>query len=57
LIRQAEKRASQEALEAELRKGLDSGPGIVADDKFWAQRRSKLLAGHASRGKSKRRAL
>ncbi|MDD4888729.1 MAG: type II toxin-antitoxin system ParD family antitoxin [Phycisphaerae bacterium] len=52
-MRELVRKAARDSLEAKLLEGLNSGPGIVADDKFWAERRAKLIAAHANRSKSK----
>lgn len=51
LVRQAEKQAVRDRLRVELEKGLNSGPGIVADDNYWAERRAKLLHRLGQKGK------
>lgn len=54
LVRNAEKQKAREWLEGELLKGINSGPGVVADDKFWAERRATLLNRLKAKGKKAR---
>jgi antitoxin ParD1/3/4 len=46
LIRDAQKRAAKERLEQLLMEGLNSGPAIKVDDKYWARKKEELKARH-----------
>jgi antitoxin ParD1/3/4 len=52
LIRDAQKRAAREKLEQMLLDGLNSGPAVAINDKFWADRRETL--GRKLRNKKRR---
>jgi len=46
LIRDAQKRATQERLEQMLMEGLNSGPPIEVNDEYWARKKAALKARH-----------
>ncbi len=43
LVREDQKRAAQERLEALLMEGIESGPSIEITPEYWAQKKAKLL--------------
>ncbi|MBW4499534.1 MAG: type II toxin-antitoxin system ParD family antitoxin [Scytonema hyalinum WJT4-NPBG1] len=43
LIRQAQKKADQEKLEAMLLEGLESGEPIEVTDEWWEQKRAQMM--------------
>ncbi len=43
LIRDDRKRRGQAKLEALLLEGIESGPGIEVNEKFWAERHRRLI--------------
>lgn len=43
LVREDQKRATQERLEALLMEGIESGPSIEITPDYWAQKKAKLL--------------
>jgi antitoxin ParD1/3/4 len=43
LVREDQKRAAQERLEALLLEGIESGPPIEVTDEYWAQKKARLL--------------
>ena len=47
LIREDQKRASEEQLEALLIQGLESGAPIEVSPEFWERKRQELLARHS----------
>lgn len=52
LIRDDQRRAAQEKLEAMLLQGLDSGDPIEVTPEFWEQKRKQLLERHRSKAGS-----
>jgi len=45
LIREAKKRQMEDRLEELLVEGMESGPGIEANPKYWAGKRARLRKG------------
>jgi antitoxin ParD1/3/4 len=43
LVREDQKRAAKERLEALLMAGIESGPAVEITDDFWADKKAKLL--------------
>ena len=43
LVREDQKRAAKERLEALLMEGIESGPSIEITDQYWAEKKAKLL--------------
>jgi len=43
LVAQAMEREEQQRLEAQLLEGLNSGPGITADDEYWERKQKDLI--------------
>lgn len=50
LIRDDQRRAAREKLEALLLKGLDSGEPVEVTPEFWEEKRKQLLAGRPKDG-------
>ena len=53
LIRDAQKRQAQEELEALLIEGLNSGPSVEVDEKFWKELRDRSEARWTARTRTK----
>ena len=43
LVRDDQKRAAKERLEALLMEGINSGPAVEITDEYWAEKKAKLL--------------
>lgn len=56
LVREDQKRAAQEQLEAMLLAGEDSGPSRVIDDTWWDRKKSSLDAKNAPAKRSRKKA-
>jgi antitoxin ParD1/3/4 len=52
LIREDQRRAEQEKLEALLLRGLESGAPVEVTPEFWERKRQDLLARHARKNDS-----
>ncbi len=43
LVREDQKRAAKQRLEALLMEGIESGPAAEVDDDYWAEKKARLL--------------